>query len=107
MNKLWPPEITERIRYDLGIGKCVGEATGDADAVVGGGDDLLGQLAVRVKGADAHARVEGAECRPRLPPPPPETLRWNMKPKIGRTDNCSALGILRFEMQSTIGPLNV
>ncbi|CBJ30055.1 hypothetical protein Esi_0172_0038 [Ectocarpus siliculosus] len=39
--------------------------------------------------------------------PNKKTLRWNMKPKIGRTDNCSALGVLRFEMQSTIGLLNV
>lgn len=107
LNKFWPPETTERIRYDLGGGECVGEATGDADAVVGGGDGLVGQLAVRGKRADAHARVEGADCRPRLSSPPPRTLRWNIKPKIGRTDNCSALGVLRFEVQSTIGLSNV
>ena len=77
----------------------MGEATGDADVVVGGGDDLLGQLAVRVKRTDAHTKVEGDDCQPRLPPPPPRTLQWNMKPKIGRQDNCSALGVLRFEVQ--------
>lgn len=41
--QFWPPETTEHVRYDLGGGESEGEATSDADTLVGGGEGLLGQ----------------------------------------------------------------